>query len=487
MDIIETSVEAETLRRRAAQLIDAGRTGAARPLLAAARSLSGGDSPELSLVFARLFWRDGDLERSLRELDDAISDAPSHCGLRKCRSELRHQLGDLDAATRDAAEAVIADHADAEAKALLGSMLLELGRIAEAIACLSEAVSANPGDAAYREAFAKALEAAGDTDRALRVIGEGIALSPGSIALRNSATLICLRRRDFAGAVRLADHACAAGVADSSTFGMKGHALASLGEHDGAALAYQEALRLGPNDPHVRHLVMASGALPGGKRAPAEYITTVFDGYADRFETHLIALGYVAPVLIRRALEAHPNLAKHVPLGPVLDLGCGTGLVALAIGDLPLGPLTGVDLSRRMIEQARAKRLYAELREADIVEDLKRDSDQYWPIIIAADVVVYFGELEELFCLVSERLEANGWFLFSIEDLLPDHDGVVPGNGSWALHRLGRYAHTSEYVHECLEKAGFRTLQIDRQPMRQEAGIGVPSMLIVAEKLCHEH
>ena len=275
-------------------------------------------------------------------------------------------------------------------------------------------------------------------------------------------------------------------MADATTFGMKGHAHASVGEYEEAALAYQEALKLAPNDPHIRHLVMAAGALPGGKRAPAEYITAMFDDYADRFEAHLLSLRYTAPVRIRHALESHSKLARHAPIGPVLDLGCGTGLVALAIGDLPLGPITGVDLSRRMIDQARAKRLYADLRQADIVEELKKDDDQRWPIIIAADVVIYFGELEELFSAVNARLEREGWFLFSVEDLLPDHDGVVPGNGHWALHRLGRYAHTSEYVHDCLANAGFRILQIDREPLRQEAGIGVPSMLIVAEKLRHE-
>ncbi len=485
MDLEPISVEAGTLCHRVGQLIDAGRTGAARPLLAAARSLAPDGSPELSLLSVRLARHDGDLHQALRELDGAIAATPDHPGLRKSRSDLHQQMGDLDGATRDAAEAVILDRTDPEAKALLGGMLLELRRTTEAVACLSEAVAAAPRAIAYREALATALEAGGDADAALRVLSDGIALIPDSVALRNAATLVCLRRRDFAGAVRLAEQARMMGMADACTFGMKGHALASLGEHDEATLAYQEALKLGPNDPYVRHLVMAAGALPSGKRAPPEYVTAVFDGYADRFETHLLALGYVAPVRIRLALETHPKLAHDEPLGPVLDLGCGTGLVALAIGDLPLGPITGVDLSPRMLEQARAKRLYAELRQDDIMSDLTRQTDQRWPVIIAADVLVYFGALEDVFAAVHARLEPGGWFLFSIEDLLADHDGTIAGNGSWALHRLGRYAHTTDYVHDTLTAAGFRVVRCDRQPMRQEAGQGVPGMLIVAERLRH--
>jgi predicted TPR repeat methyltransferase len=486
MDLLHASPEAETLRLRVARLIDSGRTGAARPLLAAARTLSPDGCPDIALLAARLAWRDGDMGLAMRQLDGAIGACPEHVGLRKARAEL-HQINDnLDGAARDAAEAVMLDRHDPEAKAILGAAMLDLGRTADAIGCLTEAVAAAPEAAAYREALASALEKAGECDAAVSVLQQGIALAPANVALRNAAALICLRRRDFTGAVRLAEQARIVGVADACTFGMKGHALASLGDHDAATLAYQDALKLGPDDPYVRHLVMAAGALPSGKQAPLEYVKTVFDGYADRFETHLIALGYVAPIRIRMALETHPKIAAGQDLGPVLDLGCGTGLVALAIGDLPLGPIIGVDLSPRMLDQARAKRLYAELREADILTALRTATTERWPLIVAADVLVYFGALEDLFAAVHDRLEPGGWFIFSIEHLLPDHDGILPGNGSWALHRLGRYAHTPDYIDETVINAGFRVVRMDRQPMRQEAGLGVPGMLIAVERLRHD-
>ena len=118
---------------------------------------------------------------------------------------------------------------------------------------------------------------------------------PASVTVRNAAILLCIRRRDFRQAAWLAEQARSLGVADACTFGMKGHALSSLGHHDEAALAYQDALKLGPEDPYVRHLAASSGGGPDSKRAPEEYIRTVFDGYADRFESHLISLGYGIP------------------------------------------------------------------------------------------------------------------------------------------------------------------------------------------------
>jgi thioredoxin-like negative regulator of GroEL len=60
MDTIHVTADAEALRGRAAQLIDAGRFEAARPLLAAARVLAP-PSAELALVGARLALGSGRL------------------------------------------------------------------------------------------------------------------------------------------------------------------------------------------------------------------------------------------------------------------------------------------------------------------------------------------------------------------------------------------------------------------------------------------
>jgi tetratricopeptide (TPR) repeat protein len=482
MDTTFAPADADALCLRAAELIDSGRPGAARPLLAAARALSAAD-PGLTVVAARLAMLEGDWSQAVAELDAGILATPSHAGLRLARAEVRHRIGDIEGAARDAAEAVIFDPDDPRGKALLGATLLDLGRLDDAVACLREAVAIDPGATVYREVLATAQERTGDTDAALRTLNEAIAQAPAALSPRNAAILISVRRRDFVGAVRLAEQARVAGIADATTFGMKGHALASLGRHREASLAYQDALKLAPEDGHVRHLVAASAALSDADRAPERFIRTVFDGYAERFEGHLLALNYGIPGVIRSVLEKHPKLAAGLPIGPVLDLGCGTGLCAMAIGDLDAGPFTGVDLSPRMLDQARVKRLYVELREGEIVAELAKRPEERWPLIVAADVVCYFGALEALFAAVHASLGPQGWFVFSVEEILADHDGVMPGNGNWALGRQGRYAHSPQYVHETAFEAGFRVLRIDRPPIRQEAGIDVPGLLLTLERM----
>jgi predicted TPR repeat methyltransferase/thioredoxin-like negative regulator of GroEL len=474
MENARETVDAATLMARVEQLIDQGRPGAARPLLAAARGLAQ-PSSGLSLLVARLALSEGTFDSAAEELDEAVSVDPTHPGLRRCRAELRRRLGDVEGAVRDAAEAVILDHADPFAKTLLGELLLLINRTVDAVACLTEAVTAVPGNIVFRAALARALAACGNTDAALATLLEGIRIVPGATALRNAAILHCIRHRDNARAANLAEQARLDGVVDADTFGLKGHALSSLGQHEPAAQAYNEALKLAPGDAHIRHLAAASRIRFS---APEDFIRTLFDGDADRFESHIIGLGYSIPGLIRRHVIEFAALANT---GPVLDLGCGTGLIALTLSDLALGPFTGIDVSPRMLEQARAKGLYSSLREARLPAALDDDTTR-WRLILAADVLCYFGALDEMLRAVFDHLRPGGRFIFSLEELLPNYDGAIPGNGDWAPGRLGRHAHSARYVATTAAAHGFRCVALDHEALRYEAGGPVAGLLVVLER-----
>jgi predicted TPR repeat methyltransferase len=101
-------------------------------------------------------------------------------------------------------------------------------------------------------------------------------------------------------------------------------------------------------------------------------------------------------------------------------------------------------------------------------------------------VVEYFGALEELLGAVHGRLEPGGWFVFSVEELLPDAGGIRPGNGDWALLRQGRYAHTATYLHEAACNVGFRVNALLHEVVRHEAGAPVPGLLAVLERTRHD-
>ena len=102
-----------------------------------------------------------------------------------------------------------------------------------------------------------------------------------------------------------------------------------------------------------------------------------FAAYYDR--SFAEALGYIYPQAIASVLAA-----SRPGDGPVLDIGCGTGLVAMAThAQAPQTVIHGVDLSPEMLEKARAKDAYAALFAADLTGDISHLPDGYAGIVSA--------------------------------------------------------------------------------------------------------
>ncbi len=461
------------LVQQAGRFLQAGRLVAARATIAALRR-GPADGTTIDEIEARLCMAEGNLPGALALLDGAIVRLPASAGLHLLRAEARAQSDDHLGAVADAAEAVLLAPDNARAKAMLGLTLIELDRPEDAIACLRDAVRAAPGLAAAWQGLAEALGRAGDEDASQAVHDAAILNVAQHAGLRVAAMMQAMRRGDFARVVGLAVAARQAGLADACIFGLHGHALSKLDRHAEAAGIYQDALRLAPEDPYVRHLVQAAGLLPQDDRAPPDYLAAVFDGYAGRFEQHLIGLGYRGPLVIRDALVAQLEEAGG-SLGEVLDLGCGTGLVGVLISDLPMAGIMGVDISEKMIAQARDKRIYEELIVADIPAYLAGTQRQ-WDSVIAGDVFCYFGALGETFAAVSRKMRAGGVFVLTLEQ-----DEGAGGRG-WRLGSQGRYVHDPAYVMGCLEAAGFTVAVRRDETLRLEAGAAVRGMVIVARK-----
>ena len=474
------SAASDALAERVDRMIYIGRVGAARPLVAALRRM-GLPRFRLDLLEAKLALREDRVEDALAGLDRAIDAEADNAELRKCRAEARLKANNIIGAADDAAEAVILNQVDPAGKALLGVVLIEMERYDEAVACLAEAVAADPGHPSYRLGLAEALLRVGRVAEAEETMDQAVALHPDRVELRIKAILLRMRQRNFRGALALALAARLDGVADAVVFGLLGHAHSSLSQHDLAAEAYREALKLCPEDAYVRHLVASSGAMPGADRAPPEYLRAVFNGYAERFEPHLITLQYRVPGLIRKVVER--ELADQTAPA-MLDLGCGTGLVGATCSDLPLGPITGVDISPLMLVKADEKSVYAELIEADLPQFLETDP-RSWSLVTAGDVFCYFGDLSGIFIKLRTRVAAGGLFVFSVEELLPDAEGVKQGDGAHALGRLGRYAHSFEHVQAAAGAAGFAIEQMQREDLRQESDTPVPGLLVTLRAQFH--
>jgi predicted TPR repeat methyltransferase len=249
-----------------------------------------------------------------------------------------------------------------------------------------------------------------------------------------------------------------------------GEARENLDERQGAAFAYRAALALEPQDwlgaaPRLARLDANSPAA-----LPPAYVRALFDGYAPLFERHLtLRLAYRGPALILAALgEIGPGRRFH----RAVDLGCGDGLMGANLRPR-VDRLLGVDLSPAMIAKSRERRIYDELAINDICAFLEARRPGEADLVVAADALPYFGDLEELFGRVARILARGGLFAFTAEACEGD---------DYRLNAALRFAHSAVYLKGRALGAGL-TLSIFLSAWsRREKGQDAPGWVGVFER-----
>jgi predicted TPR repeat methyltransferase len=207
-------------------------------------------------------------------------------------------------------------------------------------------------------------------------------------------------------------------------------------------------------------------------RCPPGYMRNLFDSFAPNYDqTMLEKLGYTAHLHLR--VLANRILPPGRPSWNILDLGCGTGLVGEAFRDLAEGGrLDGMDLAPRMIEAARSRGIYGELILGDI-ELLLPMSGPNYDLILAADTMIYIGDLAPIFRGVANRLKPSGFYLFAAES--------YEGNG-WEQTAMHRFRHSESYVRQLAGETGLSFVEIMECKLRHEASAPVPGFAVALQK-----
>lgn len=234
---------------------------------------------------------------------------------------------------------------------------------------------------------------------------------------------------------------------------------------------YQRAKTQAPQDASILYLLSAidAQALPVDT-APAEYVTQLFDSYANRYEqTMQEQLAYAAPDLLFDALSRRLLSTR---LYRILDLGCGTGLVGEKFITYS-SELTGIDLSAQMLIQAQLKNCYSHLETAEILTYLRQHYRKQ-DIILAADVLPYFGALDELFALIARSLEIEGYFAFTIESWSGDKD--------YQLQPSARFAHNPVYIERLADENALKVISNTAVNLRKHHGDWIAGNVFVLQR-----
>ncbi|WP_066267204.1 tetratricopeptide repeat protein [Hydrogenophaga palleronii] len=350
----------------------------------------------------------------------------------------------------------------------LGVTQCRLGQWPEAVATLLQATQADPQHRDAWIALGLSQEALSNWAGAAHALQQGVKLGATNAQIQLSLALCLLRLDRPAEALQALDRALEIDPTLAEAWSQRGSLLRDTGEYAEAARCFEQALAHGGDQTlHRFYLASVRAGEATPPQPPPAYVEALFDEYADDFQAHLIQhLKYQAHETLLAPLRVG---GQRFPL--VLDLGCGTGLCGQLMAP-HADAVDGVDLAKAMVDQARASGAYRQVQQGTLL-DFLRASQAPADLVIAADVFIYVGALEEVFAAVRQRLQPQGVFAFSVELADPGHE--------LQLRPSLRYAHSAAYVERLAAAHGFRLRQTWEAPLREDQQQPVMGLYVLLE------
>lgn len=378
----------------------------------------------------------GQLEPAAQRFEAALTFAPGRASILMNLAVVRIRMQRFDQAEPLLLSALAADEAQSDAWAALGLVQMELGQWESALRSHTRAVALGADTAAVRMRLGQCLARDGQHDQALAAFDRAIELDE-----------------------ELAE-----------AWSQKGHLLREMHRLQAAAESYRRALDLGADaELHSYYLAALQPDAAQGN-APRRYVEALFDQYADDFEDHLLQ---------QLRYQGHSRLIAQLPSSGaerfenVLDLGCGTGLCGPLVRARS-GFLCGVDLSAAMVDKARARGVYDRVVQADLVDFLAAETEHF-DLVLAADVFIYVGRLEQVFTQLAERMRADGLLAFTLEEAGPGFDVE--------LRPSLRYAHSTAYIESLAAQHGFEWVASHSAPIRFDQQQAIPGRYVYLRKI----
>jgi predicted TPR repeat methyltransferase/TolA-binding protein len=349
-----------------------------------------------------------------------------------------------------------------------GKLYSEKRKLVEAEACFAKALKINPKVYEALHGMALVCEAQAQNELAIRYAMQAIQANPKAWESHMHLGSMLMAHQQYNAAEQILKQAYALKPDNLYILQPLMVALRQQKKDKEAQDVLDHALKVAPDNP-VLHFFKAMFAGESVATAPKDYISSLFDNYADRFDHHLQqVLAYKVPDMVARAVKSQTK-ATNLKL---LDLGCGTGLAAEALKDIT-SRRVGVDLSPKMIAKARTRELYDALYVNDIV-DCMLTCGEVFDLVVAADVFVYVGDLQPSLQAARGVLSNDGLLVFSIEK-----EDVSSG---YVLKTTGRYTHSPQYIQKLATEEGYAIVQQQEITLRNEHQTPVPGISYVLKK-----
>jgi predicted TPR repeat methyltransferase len=344
----------------------------------------------------------------------------------------------------------------------LAGALARTGDSAAALEVWNELLARRPDNAMVHRALARIHVSTGQHGQAMEHFREALFLDPGDEGTTVELADALIAAGDPLAAVETLQPLLRRPPGQPTGLLALGRAWLDLGERKKAIDALRRCLDADPADPSlVQALIDHIEGDPTETMSQA-YVRALFDRYADRFDEDLtIRLKYQAPQLLRAMVDQIPGMVPGTL--DVLDVGCGTGLAGVAFRSLARH-LHGSDLAPRMVEKARRRGVYDHLEVAELVEGIAR-SPASWDLVVAADVLVYVGDLAPVMRAAASGLRSGGLFCATVEQCGGDHFALGPSR---------RYVHSAAYIRRVSAEAGLELLVLEEAVPRWEKSQPVP-------------
>ncbi len=415
-----------------------------------------------------LLGRQGRRDDAVAHCRAAIAASPAHAEALNCLGALLTEAGQADEACDVLRRALELRPDWPVALNNFGVALRDAGRLDAAATILEGAVELRPGHAGSRANLASVYRAQGRLDDAREAAEQGTRRAPRSLECWMELGLARQAQGHAEGAAAAFERATAAAPKSARAWYCLGEACRALDQGERAARAYAKALKLDPDDLHGAALGLAlAGGAPAPDKAPEAYVRQLFDDYADRFDQTLVEkLDYCAPQVLADALARTVDRRGGLT---IMDAGCGTGLAAPVLKPYA-SRLDGVDLSPAMAARAAERGLYDDVAVGELVASLSERPARY-DLVVAADVLVYLGDLAPVMQAAHAALRPAGAFAFTVEK--------AEDAATYVLGPKQRYAHAAEYVAQSAQAAGFGVVLMEDAVTRRDGGRDVPGLVVV--------